>query len=119
MGASQQNTILYGGAKYGVRIYHVSSSINNPYNDEYGSFTDNNNSYSNIPLIKLVEADGNDSIANGDYASQNDLWQAGDTFSSVYSEYMRNDGKTLNFDISIESVSATEATVTVTYNTAA
>lgn len=119
MGASQQNTILYGGTRYGVRIYHVSSSINNPYSDEYGSFTDNNNSYSNIPLIKLVEADGNDSIANGSYAGATDLWQAGDTFSGVYSEYMRNDGKTLNFDISIDSVSASEATVTITYNTAA
>lgn len=119
MGASQQNTILYGGTRYGVRIYHVSSSINNPYSDEYGSFTDNNNSYSNIPLIKLVEADGNNSIANGSYAGATDLWQAGDTFSGVYSEYMRNDGKTLNFDISIDSVSASEATVTITYNTAA
>lgn len=50
LGASQQNSLLYYdsttkvGAEYGVRIYHISSSIKTPYNDDYGSFTDNNNS---------------------------------------------------------------------------
>ncbi|MDE5592913.1 MAG: hypothetical protein K2I75_03165, partial [Clostridiales bacterium] len=43
MHASADNSYLYDGADYGVRIYHVSSSINDVYNRDYVSFTDNNN----------------------------------------------------------------------------
>ena len=122
MGASQPDTILYGGASYGVRIYHVSSSINNPYSDDYRSFTDNNNSLSKIPLVKLVEADGEKSTSSnnkGIWASETDLWQANGTLSEVFANYTRNDGKALNFDITIDSVSAESATVTITYNSTA
>ena len=119
MGASQADTILYGGAKYGVRIYHVTSWAKDPYNNTYGSFTDYNNSNSNIPLIKLVEADGQTtSSAYGSWAEESDLWQAGNSFDSVFPEYMRNDGKTLNFNITVNSVSADSATVTVTFDVA-
>ena len=114
--ASQANSYLYDGASYGVRIYHVSSSVNNPYSDEYGSFTDNNNTYSSIPLIKLVEADGENKFAGTrGYASESDLWQTGDVFSSVFPLYTRNDGKLVNFDITVDSVSQTSATVTITF----
>ncbi len=117
MGSQQTNTILYDGAEYGVRIYHVASSINNPYNDEYGSFTDNNNSVSGLPLIKLVEADGETSKSTeGSWASQTDLWQTGDSLSEVFPQYMRYDGKLLNFNITIDSVSKDGATITITYN---
>ncbi|HIR66256.1 MAG TPA: InlB B-repeat-containing protein [Candidatus Fimimonas gallinarum] len=114
--ASQANSYLYDGASYGVRIYHVSSSVNNPYSDEYGSFTDNNNTYSSIPLIKLVEADGENKFAGTrGYASESDLWQTGDVFSRVFPMYTRNDGKLVNFDITVDSVSQTSATVTITF----
>ncbi|CCZ94948.1 hypothetical surface-anchored protein [Corallococcus sp. CAG:1435] len=114
--ASQANSYLYDGASYGVRIYHVSSSVNNPYGDEYGSFTDNNNTYSSIPLIKLVEADGENKFAGTrGYASESDLWQTGDVFSRVFPMYTRNDGKLVNFDITVDSVSQTSATVTITF----
>lgn len=117
MGAAQEDTILYDGAKYGVRIYHVSAWVNDPYNNDFGSFTDYNNSMSNIPLIKLIEADGETSKStNSGWASSSDLWQAGDTFSSVFPQYMRNDGKTLNFDITITAASVDSATITVTFN---
>lgn len=109
---------LYGGAAYGVRIYHVSSSINNPYGDEdYSSFTDNNNSTSEFALIKLVEADGETQFASTDgEAAAKDLWKAGSSFSKVFPNYTTNAGKTLIFDIKINSVSATEASITITYN---
>lgn len=114
--ASQANSYLYDGASYGVRIYHVSSSVNNPYSDEYGSFTDNNNTYSSIPLIKLVEADGENKFAGTrGYASESDLWQTGEVFSRVFPMYTRNDGKLVNFDITVDSVSQTSATVTITF----
>ena len=114
--ASVSNSLLYDGASYGVRIYHVSSSISKPYDNDYGSFTEYNNSTSSIALIKLVEADGETKFksSNG-YAVRSDLWKAGDTLSQVFSAYTRNDGKRLNFDITINSVSASSASITITY----
>ena len=115
--ASVDNSLLYDGASYGVRIYHVSSSIDNPFSDDYGSFTDNNNSISKNALIKLVEADGETKFksSNG-YAAQSDLWKAGYKLSQVFSAYTRNDGKKVNFDVTINSVSAASASITVTYH---
>ena len=117
MHAQTSNTTLYDGASYGVRIYHVSSSINHPYNDDYGSFTDNNNSVSTYALIKLVEADGEKKFASsGGYASRSDLWQTGGQLSKVFAGYTRNDGKKVNFDITINSATATSASITITFN---
>ncbi len=120
--ANASGTYLYGGAKFGARIYHVSSAIDNPYNeDEYGSFTNNNNSVTKNELIKLVEADGKTSSSktkDGIWASASDLWQTGSTLKTVFPNYARQDGKLLNFDISFDSVTATSATITVTFATA-
>ena len=114
--ASAANSYLYGGASYGVRIYHVSSSINSPYNNSYGSFTDHNNTDTKYALIKLVEADGDKKFSSSrGYAAQSDLWQAGAKLSQVFPTYARNDGKKVNFDIVINSVSATSASITITF----
>ncbi|MCH5152867.1 MAG: InlB B-repeat-containing protein [Clostridiales bacterium] len=116
--AGATNSYLYEGAEFGVRIYHVSSSINNPYNENsaYGSFTDYNNTDTNIALIRLVEADGERKFASSNgLAAKSDLWKKGDKLSSVFKNYTRNDGKTLCFDIEIVSVSAASATITVTF----
>lgn len=115
--ASQTNSILYDGASYGVRIYHVAAWVTNPYkSDKYGSFTDNNNSISKNALIKLVEADGEKKFAGTDgYASETDLWQAGDRLGNVFANYTRYDGKKLNFDVTIVSANADSATITIAY----
>lgn len=114
--ASMEDTYLYDGAAYGVRIYHVTSWIENAYDNDFGSFTDNNNSISDIALIKLVEADGEKKFVSTDgYAASDDLWQAGDSLNDVFPNYARNDGKLLNFDITIDSVSSESATVTITF----
>lgn len=120
MHAGIENSYLYYGVEYGVRVYHISSSINNPYSDNYGSFTDNNNSVSSKPLIKLIEADGETSKNNasnyGAWAEESDLWTTGKVFSNVWASYTRYDGAKLNFDISFDSVSKTQATITITFN---
>ena len=110
---------LYDGASYGVRIYHVSNQCDAGYNTEfYYSVTNYNNSYTNPSLIKLVEADGETRFSSSDgIASESDLWHAGDVFSQVFSAYKRNDGKLVNFDITIVSDSSSEATVTITFET--
>ena len=114
-----KNSLLFDGAAYGIRIYHISSSIKNPYgNDDYWSFTDYNNSTTDISLIRLVEADGEKKFASSDgYAMASDLWQTGEAFSTVWPNYTRNDGKTLNFDLTFTSVTAAGATVSVTFRT--
>lgn len=125
--ADADNSLLYynsegTGASFGVRIYHVDSTIDNPYNENtYGSFTDNNNSVSKDPLIKLVEADGDKNFESSyrkGCASENDLWQTGDVFSEIQPNYTRHDGKSINFDISFDNVTANSATITITFNTA-
>lgn len=117
--AGWDSTTLFPGADYGVRIYHVSTSINNPYSDEYYSFTDYNNSTTNIPLIKLVEADGEKFFTSGDgYAEADDLWQTGGSLRTVFPNYTRNDGKLLCFDITIVSSAADGAEISVTFDAA-
>ena len=109
------------GAEFGARIYHVSASIDNPFSDDYYSFTDNNNSMTSDPLIKLVEADGDknfesDTYEGTKYASANDLWQTGDVFSSIQPGYTSHNGTALGFDITFTSVSAQGATIQITFN---
>ena len=114
--SSGSDSYLYGGATFGVRIYHVSSSINSPYDNQYGSFTDYNNSDTDIALIKLIEADGETKFESTDgLAVKSDLWKAGDKLSNVFPNYTRNDGKKLCFDVEIVSVSSSSATITVTF----
>ena len=114
--AEQEISYLWDGAPYGVRIYHVVGWINNPYADEYASVTNNNNSISDIALLKVLEADGTNRFSDSDgFAMADDLWQAGDRLSEVFPSYTRADGKTLNFDIVIDSTNANGATVTVTF----
>lgn len=127
MHANMESSYLYDGAKFGARIYHVDSTIKTPYNenDTYGSFTDNNNSTTEHPLLKLVEADGDKNFESeteyyqGEYytyAGSDDLWQTGDAFRNVHPYYTRHDGKKVNFDISFDSVTATSATITITFD---
>ncbi len=129
--ANQYNSYLYYdydtkyGAPYGVRIYHVSSDINDPYSDDHWSFTTNNNTYSDIPLIEYVRAGGKSGYEleydsdykeyYKEYGDATDLWQAGQKLSTVFPNYARNDNKKVNFDIEIVSVSATSATITITF----
>lgn len=126
--ANQNDSLLYQtssgkGVAYGVRIYHVSSDVEDPYSDDYFSFTTKNNSNSDVALIELVRAngktgypletsDGQKYKTNGD---STDLWKAGQKLSTVFPNYARNDNKKVNFDIEIVSVSATSATVTITF----
>ena len=126
--ANQNDSLLYQtssgkGVAYGVRIYHVSSDVEDPYSDDYFSFTTKNNSNSDVALIELVRAngktgypletsDGQKYKTNGD---STDLWKAGQKLSTVFPNYARNDNKKVNFDIEIVSVSATSATITITF----
>ncbi len=114
--AASPNTYLYDGAPYGVRIYHVSSSADNPYTDDgYSSFTDYDNSVTAHPLIKLIEADGDKKFSKTDgIAARSDLWQTGSKLSDKFPTYKKNNGARIQFDVEMVSVSRTSATITVT-----
>ena len=125
MHANIEGSLLYSGEQFGARIYHVDATIANPYSDDYCSFTDNNNSMTSDALIQLVEADGDKNFDsdkeydNGQYyyyASFDDLWQTGDVFSDIQPNYTRHDGMQINFDITFDSVTATSATITITFD---
>ena len=118
MHANVRNSYLYGGEAYGVRIYHISSSINDPFSSQnYPAITDYNNSTTDIALIKLIEADGTKKFSDSDgWAEADDLWKAGQKLSSVFPNYTRNDGKKLNFDIEIVTATADSAQVKITFN---
>ncbi len=113
---SHKQNYLYGEKEYGVRIYHVSSVIENAYSDEYFSITKYNNSVTEIPLIKLIEADGNNNFESGrGYTDEKDLWTENTKLSDKFKNYKRNDGKIINFDIIINSLSDKEASITVNF----
>ncbi len=117
--ASLVDSLLYEGEPFGARIFHVSSSCNNPYKDDgYSSFTDNNNSVSDVALLMLVEADGWPSSTaenNGLWASAKDLWQTGDSLQQIYPGYVDYSNNSICFDVLFEEVTSTTATVTVTF----
>ena len=114
--AGAKISYLYDGAAYGVRIYHVSSSAENPFDNDMVSFTDYNNSTSDIALIKLLEADGTSQFSDTDgWASDDDLWQTGDKLSDAFPTYKRNDGALLSFDIIIEYADAQGAVITIDF----
>ncbi|MCM1289463.1 MAG: InlB B-repeat-containing protein [Corallococcus sp.] len=105
---------LYGGASFGARIFHISSAVTNPYQDDgYGSFTNDNNSVSTNPLIKLIEADGGNSKFAGSngLAQASDLWKTNGTLTNCASYYTSK-----KVTVTFSAVSATGATVSVTYN---
>ena len=109
------DSYLFDGEQFGVRIYHVSSSITNPFSDEYYSVTDNNNSLTKNALIKLIEADGDKNFDGYGQAMGSDLWKKGMKFSDVYPKYTSYDYNTLWFDIIIEDVNISEAKITIDY----
>lgn len=109
-------TLLYGTSLYGVRIYHVSSDVDDPYTGDFSSFTKYNNSTTNISLIKLIEADGETHFSSNEgFASSTDLWLSGMSLNDVFPNYKRNDGKLINFDITIDSASLDEAKIIIEY----
>lgn len=109
-------TLLYGTSLYGVRIYHVSSEVDDPYTGDFSSFTKYNNSTTNISLIKLIEADGETHFSSNEgLASSTDLWLSGMSLNDVFPNYKRNDGKLINFNITIDSASLDEAKIIIEY----
>lgn len=106
----------------GVRIYHIDSRIDpnvgTPKNDSYdeasqtyGYFTifSFNNSDTEHKLISLIEKDGNNSIISTEFASNSDLFFAGDKLKGI----TNHSSITKDITVTIDSITAENATVTI------
>lgn len=116
MHSNLKDTYMYGGAEYGVRIYHVDSNVDTPFNDEYSSVTSNNNSLSKNALLYLIEADGENNFdsTNG-VAKEKDLWQSGSKFSDIFPSYVSYNYQLFWFDIIIGEMNSESATITIEF----
>ncbi len=100
----------------GVRIYHVDARIDSNIGSQknlngYYTIFSFNNSDTKHKLIKMIEADKNNSIAKTGLASNNDLFSYGSKLDQIYNY----DNELFNYTIKVTSIEET-ATITVTKN---
>jgi M6 family metalloprotease-like protein len=103
----------------GIRIYHISAGLNTYQNaDTVYTVYKNNNSDTFHKLIKLIEADGRNDITNtrdSDYglpSENSDLFKV----NQMLQNYTWNDGTPVDFSLIVNTITASEATFTVTFN---
>lgn len=97
----------------GVRIYHVNAvpKENESQIISIWDVTNTSNSNGANKLISIVEADGNDSILEGNYMSNDDLWQK----TNVADELTWADGTLCNFTIEIVNIENGTATINIKF----
>lgn len=105
----------YGGlfSENGIRIYHIDATLNDP-SDALGIWDvcKYNNSDTNHKLIRLVQADGLDEIENENaYGDNSDLFQGKEKFTNI----KWYDNTNCNFEIVVDFISSTSATITIKY----
>ena len=98
-------------SEVGVRIIHVNATLNTEEVYSIFEITKYNNSYTNIPLLSMIEMDKNNSIVKTGYSSNSDLFYEG----SVLNNYKWSDGTSVNFTISVDSLHQDSATITIDY----
>lgn len=106
----------------GLIFYHVDARmdplVGDPNNEDYDTPFSFNNSTSVHKFIKIIEADGDNSIEDttyteyGEYASNDDLFQLND----ILMNYHWYDETTIGYTIQVTSLTATEATLSFTKN---
>lgn len=101
--------------KYQYGVYHAMS---NSYGGDYGS--ELGSSYYNYNIVQLIRNDTSVNYRPEDYISNNDLFVAGDTYSMTtfgnqfYRTGKMNTNQNLGWSFTVDSLSSTSATITVT-----
>ena len=95
-------------SKLGVLIYHVNAALKDDATDPIEIYQTNNGSEPR--LIKICEADDDDSIDGTFYAEDDDLFQAGDSFSPEWS-----DGTSAGFTLTVVSIGAEKAEISIVF----
>ena len=99
----------------GIRIYHVDATLKDNSSDEYGGIWDiysYDNSSTEHKLLSLVQANGRNTIeTKNDYSSNKDLFASG----SVISGLKWYDGTSVDFTITVSSISNGTATLSVSF----
>lgn len=100
----------------GIRIYHVDATLKNSSSEEYDGIWDiysYDNSSTAHKLLSLVQANGRNNIeTNNDYSSNQDLFTSG----SVISGLKWYDGTSVDFTVTVSSISNGAATLSVSFN---
>ncbi len=100
----------------GIRIYHVDATLKNSSSEEYDGIWEiysYDNSSTAHKLLSLVQANGRNNIEkNNDYASNKDLFASG----SVISGLKWYDGTSVDFTVTVSSISNGTATLSVSFN---
>lgn len=100
----------------GIRIYHVDATLKNSSSEEYDGIWDiysYDNSSTAHKLLSLVQANGRNNIeTNNDYSSNKDLFTSG----SVISGLKWYDGTSVDFTVTVSSISNGAATLSVSFN---
>ena len=94
-------------SKSGVLIYHISAELRAPMNGSIPNIYLQNNSEEPF-LIRVCEADGNNSIKSTGMTSNGDLFSAGSTFSPKW-----DDGSSSGLMLRVLSVSESHATLSI------
>ena len=68
-------------------------------------------SYTDHRQIKLIEADGRNDVDIKGYSENSDLFQKG----STYKNSIWYDGTSTGFTITVDQITSTSATITITY----
>ena len=94
-------------SKSGVLIYHISAKLRAPMNGSIPNIYLHNNSEPPF-LIRVCEADANNSIDRTGLTSNEDLFSEGATFSPKW-----DDGSSAGFTLRVLSVSESQATLSI------
>ncbi|MFA7435955.1 MAG: M6 family metalloprotease domain-containing protein [Bacilli bacterium] len=97
----------------GVRIIHVNASLNPDQTD--GNLFLYDNSYTSKKILKIIEADNNNSIEQYFEAEDSDLFQAGNEFG-LASNYRLANGSLVNFNIKILNITNDGAQIEIVFN---
>ena len=98
---------------YGVRIYHVDSTIElNNDDTSLWDMTKYNNSDTAHRLIRLVEADGKNNIDDMGYSENSDLFVEG----NVCSNLKWYDNTSVKFTITVNEITTSKANITIKFN---
>ncbi len=103
-----------------VRIYHVDATLKEGSSGtwEYLEF-EYDNSSTEHKFVKVIEADGNNSIEStenydsGELAENSDYFKAGSTFGSNYKWY---DGTSVSFTLTVDSIDSANGVATITFD---
>ena len=108
-----ENSLSFGDARCGIRIYHIVCNIDKNGNILSSSLT------TFYPLIRLMEKDfdGSFDFSYQVFSDEADLYYENEIFGDKnYYDYKMSDGNDIPFKLIVDSLSINEATLKIIFN---